>query len=111
MLIGRDDTSNDVITHSTTLRCLHSCLFLLRTDWQNSDSSVDGKPLGNWRWNSNSRDVVASCPSFSCPAPRVPQRGLSQAMFLLISMSFFCYKYISLYLSLLETGGKHQEYV
>ena len=69
--------------------CLHSCLFLLRADWQKSDSSVDGEPQGNWKWNSNSRDVVTSCPSFSCPAPRVSQRGRSQAMFLLISMSFF----------------------
>ena len=36
---------------------------------------------GNWRWNSNSRDVVASSPSFSCPPESLlagyPARGKS----------------------------------
>ena len=40
--------------------CLNSRSFPLRADWRKSDSSVDGEPQGNWRWNSNSRDVVAS---------------------------------------------------
>ena len=44
-----------------------------------SDTSVDGEPQGNWRWNSNSRDVVASSPSFSRPTLRVPRRVHSQA--------------------------------
>ena len=59
--------------------CLHLCLFPLRTDWQKSDCSIDGEPQGNLRWNSNSRDVVSSSPSFSCPATRVPRRACSQA--------------------------------
>ena len=37
---------------------------------------------GNWRWNSNSRDVVASSPSFSRPASRARRRAFSQAIFL-----------------------------
>ena len=44
-----------------------------------SDSTVDGEPQGNWIWNSNSRDVVASSPSFSLPAARAPRRACSQA--------------------------------
>ena len=51
--------------------------FPLRTDWRKSDSSVDGEPQGNWRRNSNSRDVVASSPSFSRPAARAPRRTYS----------------------------------
>ena len=56
--------------------------FSLRADWRKSDSSVDGEPQGNWRWNSNSRDIVASSPSFSCPTARVPRRACSQANFI-----------------------------
>ena len=46
--------------------CLHSHSFpfVLR-------SSVDGEK-GNRRWNSNSRDLVASSPSFSSPPPERP---------------------------------------
>ena len=57
----------------------HSRWFPLRADWRKSNSSVDGEPQGNWRRNSNSRDVVASSPSFSCPAARAPQKTCSQA--------------------------------
>ena len=76
MLIGGDDISNDVITLGTcfSMLVLHSRSFPLRADWRKSDSSVDGEPQGNWRWNSNSRDVVASSPSFSRPAARAPRR-------------------------------------
>ena len=35
-------------------------------DWRKSDSSVDREPQGNWRWNSNFRDAVASSPSSVC---------------------------------------------
>ena len=35
---------------------------------------------GNWRRNSNSRDEVASSPSFSRPAARAPWRAFSQAI-------------------------------
>ena len=59
--------------------CVHSCSFPLCSDWWKSDSSVDGKPHGNWRWNANSRDLVASSPSFSCPAARASWRACSQA--------------------------------
>ena len=48
-------------------------------DWRKSDSSLDGKQQGNWEWNSNSRDAVASSPSFSCPTARAPRRASSQA--------------------------------
>ena len=69
MLIGGDDISNDVITLSTCCIniCLHSRSFPLRANWQKSDSSVDGEPQGNWKQNSNSRDIVASSPSFFLP--------------------------------------------
>ena len=59
---------------------LHSRSFPLRTDWRKSDSSVDVEPQGNWRWNSNSRDVVESSPFFSRPAARAPWRACSQTI-------------------------------
>ena len=72
------------VTTSLPLACVFQCLFtlilhsfLLRLDWWKCDSSVDGEPQGNWRWNSNSRDVFASSPSFSRPA--LPRRACSQA--------------------------------
>ena len=85
MLICGDDISNDVVTpgfcfHVFFNVCLHSRLFALRPDWQKSDSLVDGEPQANWRWNSNSSEVVASSPSFSRPAARAPQRACSQAI-------------------------------
>ena len=51
--------------------CLHSRW--LAEIWQLSQR-------GNWGWNSNSRDVVASSPSFSRPAARASQRACSQAI-------------------------------
>ena len=57
----------------------HFRLFPLHADWQKSDSSVNGEPQGNWRWNSNSRDVIASSPSFSHPAARGPWSACLQA--------------------------------
>ena len=59
--------------------CLHSRAFQLRADWRKSDNSVDEEPKGDWRWNSNPRDVVASSPSFSHLAARAPWRDCSQA--------------------------------
>ena len=53
-----------------------------------SDSSVDGEPQGNWRWNSNSRDAVASSPSFSRPAARAPRRACSQVIYILTLSSW-----------------------
>ena len=81
MLIGEDDISNDLITLGTFFFfnvCLHMHSFPLHTDWQKSDSSVDGYPQANWRWNSNSRDVVASSLSFSLPTARASQRACSE---------------------------------
>ena len=67
ILIGGDDIINDVITLGT---CFSMFVYIrtrlgFRADWRESDSSVDGEPQGNWRWNSNFRDEVASSPSFS----------------------------------------------
>ena len=80
MLIGWDDLSYDVITpwHMFFNVCLHSLSFPLLADWRKSDSSVDREQQANWRWNSNSRDVVANSPSFSHHAARAPRRVCSQ---------------------------------
>ena len=42
--------------------------------------NLTAQSTGNHRWNSNSRDVVASSPSFSRPAARAPLRDCSQAL-------------------------------
>ena len=45
--------------------------FPIRANWRKSGRSVDGKPQGNWRWNSNSRDLRHSCKlSFFSPPRR-----------------------------------------
>ena len=80
MLISRDDISNDVITipwhwllmFVYTCSCFRFVLF----GGNLTVSSVVGEPQGNWKWNSNSRDVVASSPSFSCSTARVPRESL-----------------------------------
>ena len=69
---------------SLPLAMCFQCLFTIALlsasyDWRKSDSSLDGKQQGNWEWNSNSRDAVASSPSFSCPTARAPRRASSQA--------------------------------
>ena len=81
MPIGGGDIGNDVIT----LGSCFSMFVYIRARFRfalisgKSDTSVDREPQGNWRWNSNSRDVVASSPSFSRPTLRVPRRVHSQA--------------------------------
>ena len=70
--------------------CLHSRSFSLRADWRKSDSSVIGEPQGNWRRNSNSRDVVASSPSFPRPSTRAPRTACSQANWEKKKRNFFC---------------------
>ena len=81
MLIGGYDINNDVITLGALLMFVYIfLLFLLFAGWGKSDSSVDGEPQGSWRWNSNSRDVMASSPWFSRPAARAPRRACSRAM-------------------------------
>ena len=74
MLIGGDDISNDVITLGTCFS-----MFVYIGAGFCFALTVDGVPQGNWRWNSNSRDVVASSPSFSRPATRSPRKVCSQA--------------------------------
>ena len=88
-IVGGDDISNDIITLGAYYYeffnvCIHSRSFPLRAGWRKSDSSVDGEPQGNWRQNSNSRDVVASSPSFSRPAARA-LRGASLLQFVILS--------------------------
>ena len=58
-------------------QCLHLSLFPLSTDWEKSGSSVNREPQGNLRWKSNSRDAVASSPSFFPLVARVPRRACS----------------------------------
>ena len=41
--------------------CLHSRSFPFRHDWWKSDSSVDGEPQENWRWNSTRGLVNCKC--------------------------------------------------
>lgn len=75
MLIGRDHISGEAIYLWLVFLnvCLHSRSFLFRADWWKSDCSADGEPQGNWTWNSNSRDVIASClSSFPTPPPECP---------------------------------------
>ena len=98
MLIGGDDISNDVITLGACFHVflnvyLHSCSFPLRADWRKLDSSVDGEPQGNWKQNSNSRDVVTSSPSFSRSTDRAPRRTYSQARIMVIVRAHFFYIY------------------
>ena len=78
MLIGRDDIlvmMSLPVVHAYMFFfnvCFHSPSFPLCADCQKSNSLVDREPQGNWRQNSNSRDIVASSPCFSHPAARVP---------------------------------------
>ena len=72
-----------IIFHVFFNVCLHSYSFPLRADRLKSNRIFDGEPQGNWWRNSNSRNVVASSPSFSRPASRAPERACSQALFFL----------------------------
>ena len=84
ILIGGDDNGSDLITLGTCLSMVFFIFYIrarfnpLRDDWRKSDSSVDGKPLGNCRWNSNSSDLVASSPSFSHSVAIAPRKACSQ---------------------------------
>ena len=84
MLIGGDGF---ILGMYCTNVCVHSHSFLLCADSQKSDSLVKEEPQGNWRQSTNSRDVVASSLSFSCPAAKVPQRACSQVTLINVSWS------------------------
>ena len=76
MLIDEDDISNDVITFGTRLSIMFVYIrarFSLELIGRNLTAQSK-------KWNSNSRDVVASSPSFSRPAARAPRRTFSQAI-------------------------------
>jgi len=76
MLIDEDDISNDVITFGIRF----SIMFVYiraRFRFELIDGSLTAQSK---KWNSNSRDVVVSPPSFSCPAARAPRRTYSQAI-------------------------------
>ena len=79
-----------------------------------SDSSVEGEPRGNWRWNSTSRDVVASvrapwrtCLQATCWYDIWPISGHASVYFTFIMKAssdceqsvwhYVCLKYISRY--------------
>ena len=66
--IGTEEIEDFII--EGLFHCFSMFVFI-RAGWRKSDRSIDGEPQGNWRWNSNSRDIVAYSPSFfpSKPAP------------------------------------------
>ena len=70
MLIGGYDIRNDVISLGT---CFLMFVYI-RAYWRKSNSSVDGEPQGNWKWNSNSRDIAAITALLPFPtlAPELP---------------------------------------
>ena len=83
MLIGGDDISNDVITFGMCFSIFDYICTLSTSHWSALrliDSSVDMEPQRNWRWNSNSRDMVASPPSFFHLTTRAPWRAYLQAI-------------------------------
>ena len=66
MLIGGDGISNVI-----TLGTCFSMFVYIRTRFRitligGNVTAQSTESQGNWRWNSNSRGVVASSPSFSC---------------------------------------------
>ena len=74
MLIGEDDISSDVITMGTCFSmfvyiCAHFCFALSRRG-----------ATGELKVEFKLQRLVASSPSFSCPAARVPWRACSQVM-------------------------------
>ena len=58
-------------------QCLFTSAFISPLQWLEEIWQLSHQ--GNWRRNSNSRDVVTSSPSFSRPTARVPWRACSQA--------------------------------
>ena len=75
MLFSGDDTSNGFITPGTYFSMFVYIRARFRFALIGGNLTVDGEPQGNWRRNSNSRNVVASSLSFSRPAARAPWRA------------------------------------
>ena len=82
MLVGgSDNISNDDITPGT---CFSMFVYIragfrFALSGRNMTAQSTESHRG-WRWNSNSRDAVASSPSFSRPAARALRRACSQAI-------------------------------
>ena len=88
MPIGGDDISNDVITLATSFSMfahIRACFRLaliggnLTAQSTGSHRGIGGGIEIPETWNSNSRNVVASSPSFSPAAARAPRRAFSHA--------------------------------
>ena len=72
MLIGGDDISNDVITLGTCFSMLFTFAFVtLRSDWRKSENA---QSTGSCRGIGGGIQI-ASCPSFTRPAARMPPRA------------------------------------
>ena len=70
---GGDNISNDGITLGTcfSMFVYIRARFRLALSGRNLTAQSTGSRR-RWRWNSNSRDVVASSPTFSSPLPERP---------------------------------------
>ena len=93
MLIGEMTLVMTSLPVARVFQCLFTFALVSASRWlAENRSSVYGGSQGNWRWNSNSIDVILSSPSFSLPAARAPRRACSQASFW-INLIFcrFCY--------------------
>ena len=83
---------------ASVFQCLFTFAFVyalrwLAEIWQLSRREATGLEGLDWRWNSNSRDVVASSPSFSHPPPESPgelARGLITRPLLLWNWEISC---------------------
>ena len=79
MLIGEDDISNDIVTLCT---CFSMFVYICnRFHFPGQVRSANGEPQENWRWNSNSRDIGASSPSFSRPTTKPPRELAHRLIF------------------------------
>ena len=88
-----------VVTSSTLARAFQ-CPFTfalvsasrwLAEIWQLCRRGATGEfPQGNWRWNSDCRDIVASSPSFCRSTDRAPCTACSQGMTHIKPAKFHC---------------------
>ena len=73
--------SNEVISPGTSFSMFvytHT-RFRFALNGGNLTAQSDGELKGNWRWNSNSREIVAISLFFSRPAARASRKASSQA--------------------------------